>query len=139
MSLLLDRNNNLTNTKAGGIEKTSKRWDFPWGSTVVDVVAPAFGLILENYIIDSGCPKKRKKLELCLAKLLRYTFHAEVMHIVNILIVAQFWTTAYFCFKKKCVVLLLYIETLKTPGWVPGGICFWESLQIVNCMSWLKS
>lgn len=105
--MLLDSINNFTNTEAGGIEKMDKRWDSPWGSTVVDVVAPAFRLILKEYnFAGSQVPMEDEKLrwkeidelELRLNKLLRYTFHAEVMHIVNTLIVAQFGTTAYFYF-----------------------------------------
>lgn len=105
--MLLDSINNFTNTEAGGIEKMDKRWDSPWGSTVVDVVAPAFRLILKEYnFTGSQVPMEDEKLrwkeidelELRLNKLLRYTFHAEVMHIVNTLIVAQFGTTAYFYF-----------------------------------------
>ncbi|KAE8727211.1 putative Kinetochore protein ndc80 [Hibiscus syriacus] len=35
----------------------SKKWHCPWGSTVVDNVAPAFKVILEeNYVTSSGCP-----------------------------------------------------------------------------------
>ncbi|CAH8384817.1 unnamed protein product [Eruca vesicaria subsp. sativa] len=69
-------NNNLTNTtKAGGIRKMGKRWKFPWGSTVVDVVAPSFRLILENYLIGYEDPKKMRltseELELLFAKLPR--------------------------------------------------------------------
>ncbi|CAH8325272.1 unnamed protein product [Eruca vesicaria subsp. sativa] len=69
-----ESNNNLTNTtKAGGIEKMDERWDFSWGSTVVDVVAPSYRLILENYIIGCKDPKKTRltseELELLLAKL----------------------------------------------------------------------
>ncbi|KAG2326377.1 hypothetical protein Bca52824_009105 [Brassica carinata] len=64
----------------GGIEKLDKRWDSPWGSTVVDVVAPEFRLILkENYFTGSEFLmedeklrwQKRDELELRLNKLLR--------------------------------------------------------------------
>ncbi|KAG2289488.1 hypothetical protein Bca52824_049092 [Brassica carinata] len=64
----------------GGIEKMDKRWDSPWGSTVVDVVAPAFRLILKEYnFTGSQVPMEDEKLrwkeidelELRLNKLLR--------------------------------------------------------------------
>ncbi|XP_013631290.1 PREDICTED: separase-like [Brassica oleracea var. oleracea] len=64
----------------GGIEKMDKRWDSPWGSTVVDVVAPAFRLILKEYnFAGSQVPMEDEKLrwkeidelELRLNKLLR--------------------------------------------------------------------
>ncbi|CAN7009465.1 unnamed protein product [Brassica oleracea var. botrytis] len=66
--------------EAGGIEKMDKRWDSPWGSTVVDVVAPAFRLILKEYnFAGSQVPMEDEKLrwkeidelELRLNKLLR--------------------------------------------------------------------
>ncbi|XVF00736.1 hypothetical protein REPUB_Repub04eG0027100 [Reevesia pubescens] len=39
-----------------------KKWHCPWGSTVVDDVAPAFKVILEeNFITSSGCPLEDTK------------------------------------------------------------------------------
>lgn len=73
------------NSVAGeDIENVGKRWQCPWGSTVVDDVAPAYKLILEeNFLSSSNFPlpdtkenrslwwMRRKKIDQCLAKLLR--------------------------------------------------------------------
>ncbi|KAE8698781.1 putative Kinetochore protein ndc80 [Hibiscus syriacus] len=41
---------------------SGKKWHCPWGSTVVDNVAPAFKVILEeNYVTSSGCPLEDTK------------------------------------------------------------------------------
>ncbi|GMI95409.1 EXTRA SPINDLE POLES, RADIALLY SWOLLEN 4, homolog of separase, HOMOLOGY OF SEPARASE 1 [Hibiscus trionum] len=41
---------------------SGKRWHCPWGSTVVDIVAPAFKVILEeNFMTSSGCPLEDTK------------------------------------------------------------------------------
>lgn len=61
----------------------NKHWKCPWGSSVIDEVAPAFRIILqENYLSSSVFPtedtkanrmlwwKRRTKLDDCLGKLL---------------------------------------------------------------------
>lgn len=61
----------------------AKHWQCPWGSSVVDEIAPAFRIILEeNYLSSSVFPledtktnrmlwwKRRTKLDDCLGKLL---------------------------------------------------------------------
>nr|KJB11859.1 hypothetical protein B456_002G207900 [Gossypium raimondii] len=41
---------------------SGKKWHCPWGSTVVDNVAPAFKMILEeNFMTSSGCPLEDTK------------------------------------------------------------------------------
>ncbi|KAE8690720.1 separase-like isoform X2 [Hibiscus syriacus] len=41
---------------------SGKKWHCPWGSAVVDNVAPAFKVILEeNYVTSSGCPLEDTK------------------------------------------------------------------------------
>ncbi|GMI87982.1 EXTRA SPINDLE POLES, RADIALLY SWOLLEN 4, homolog of separase, HOMOLOGY OF SEPARASE 1 [Hibiscus trionum] len=42
--------------------KSGKKWHCPWGSTVVDNVAPGFKVILEeNFVTSSGCPLEDTK------------------------------------------------------------------------------
>lgn len=61
-----------------------RHWHCPWGSTIVDEVAPGFKLILEDsYLSSSAFPSEdnqrtrslwwmyRKKLDHCLGELLR--------------------------------------------------------------------
>lgn len=64
-------------------ENSSKHWHCPWGFTVVDEVAPAFKMILEENYLSSVFPledtksnrmlwwKWRKKLDHRLDKLMR--------------------------------------------------------------------
>ena len=71
-------------TEATQVKNLERRWLCPWGSTVVDDVAPAFKSILEESHISSGSPvedtrehrnswwKKRKTLDHHLKKFLRY-------------------------------------------------------------------
>ncbi|KFK31931.1 hypothetical protein AALP_AA6G177700 [Arabis alpina] len=75
-----DDDSNPSNTEVNGIKEIDKRWVCPWGSTVVDTVAPAFQLIMEeNFITGSEVPvedanlrrKKIKQLNVRLAKFLR--------------------------------------------------------------------
>ncbi|XP_021889373.1 separase isoform X3 [Carica papaya] len=82
---VLEENFDDMNSVAGeDIENVGKRWQCPWGSTVVDDVAPAYKLILEeNFLSSSNFPlpdtkenrslwwMRRKKIDQCLAKLLR--------------------------------------------------------------------
>ncbi|ESQ38299.1 hypothetical protein EUTSA_v10029518mg, partial [Eutrema salsugineum] len=79
-SVLEEDDSNPNDTEANGIEEMGKQWACPWGSTVVDVVAPAFKLIMEeNFITGSEFSvedvnlrwKKREELNLRLAKFLR--------------------------------------------------------------------
>ncbi|CAN6914161.1 unnamed protein product [Brassica oleracea] len=73
----------ISSTEATQVKNLERRWLCPWGSTVVDDVAPAFKSILEESHISSGSPvedtrehrnswwKKRKTLDHHLKKFLR--------------------------------------------------------------------
>ncbi|XP_010540470.1 PREDICTED: separase isoform X2 [Tarenaya hassleriana] len=87
VSVLEDISDDNTNPRSNeeiGLKDLKKQWLCPWGSTVVDDVAPAFKSILEeNYFSSSQFPaedtkenrclwwKKRKKLDNRLGKFLR--------------------------------------------------------------------
>uniref|UniRef100_A0A1J3F8L7 separase n=1 Tax=Noccaea caerulescens TaxID=107243 RepID=A0A1J3F8L7_NOCCA len=78
-----DDSGNLNSTEATQVKNLERRWLCPWGSTVVDDVAPAFKSILEETHRSSGFPeedtkenrclwwKQRKKLDHHLGKFLR--------------------------------------------------------------------
>ncbi|XP_024005725.1 separase isoform X2 [Eutrema salsugineum] len=78
-----DDSGNLSSTEATQVKNLERRWLCPWGSTVVDDVAPAFKSIMEESHTYSGFPvedtkenrclwwKRRKKLDHHLGKFLR--------------------------------------------------------------------
>lgn len=80
-----DDSANISSTEVTQVKNLERRWLCPWGSTVVDDVAPAFKSIMEeNFTSSADFPAedtkesrclwwtKRKKLDHHLGKFLRY-------------------------------------------------------------------
>lgn len=61
-----DDSGNLSSTEATQVKNLERRWLCPWGSTVVDDVAPAFKSILEENHRSSGFPEEDTKETRCL-------------------------------------------------------------------------
>ncbi|KAF7803655.1 separase isoform X2 [Senna tora] len=76
-------------------ENSSKHWHCPWGFTVVDDVAPAFKMILEENYLSSACPLENTKNN----RMLWWNWRKNLDHRLNKLLrnIEESWFGSWKC------------------------------------------
>ena len=121
-----DDRGNLSSTEATQVENLESRWLCPWGSSVVDDVAPVFRSILEESHASSGSLvedtrvhrhlwwKKRKKLDHHLRKFVRLAGFLSITRVDICLLNSSekidHFLTYFLTFVMSCHQKLLYLN-----------------------------